>query len=1170
MALLEDELRNERIADEYEGVWVAFRDGTAVQPPCLGDFLASLAEQDRDLIIRLRELEAVYVGQQPAIPARSAAGVPGDFPEGYEKLGVLGSGGMGVVYRARQVANNRLVALKLIKPPDRPEEEQSEQCARALARFQIEIEAVSRLHHPNIVEIYQGGFHGGRPFFSMELIEGVSLAEKLTAAGPLGPRQAARLLETVARALQHAHERGVLHRDLKPGNIMIDSRDEPHVTDFGLAKLTGSHSAVTQTDVILGSPSYMSPEQAGTNQELTHRTDVYSLGVVLYELLTGQKPFQGNFTELLRQIREKQPVPPSQLRKIPATLEQICLKCLEKEPRHRYASAEALAEDLHRFQVGEPILGRPVPRLERLWLWARRRPAVAAFWGASLVSLAVVVFVLVDRYARQQKAKEDHGEIVVIKLNAELLMRDQKWSEAKTRLVAARSALKAQPDLRDEELDAELERSLEIVERHIRGEAEQQQGRGRFHAARQLYFDAKVYETPSTGLKPADSRERTRDSARQALALYALDREPGPVDPPSAILETDRLYLTPEEHAELADTCYELLLIWAEVEATAPPEQDGDKEQARQRAAERALVSLERADRVRQSCKLKDTETFHRRKARYLAQQRGEKFDPDRVLGGPREPTGALDWSLRATDNYRAGLLEQARSDCEEVLRLQRGHFWARFLHGFCQLQTGHWFEARLDLTACLNLPSTVPQTPVWPLLHRGFASSELGNQYRQATDSRALQLIGSIVWAAPASGTAFPALASVGILGTRSRPGDNEFKDARADFDRVLAMKPEGQVLYVALVNRGALLIRQELWDEAIADLNRAVQLKPKAYPAYLNLSRALQAVGRKDQARAALDQAIEQEPGLALLYEARAIIHVSQPKPDLAAAWADLEQAMDSRPRNAHPGRLVGALVDLGKALYRERQYARALQCYDRALHLEPGQALVERYRAETLLQLGRDAEAGQALDRYLAMNPLPAPEVLLARGLIHARAGQLIPAIETYGARLRLQPDDMGTRSQRGWAYLQTDALRLALADFETCLAHNPQSADFLLGRGLARIRLKQLDGALADAEEAAKRGPLTDRLLYHLAQLYAQAVNQMELESRARRDRLTTQRLGLCAAKAVDFLQRALAALPEERRSSFWHNQVRIDPLLNPIRQERGYLLLARQFLQPGRY
>jgi tetratricopeptide (TPR) repeat protein len=305
----------------------------------------------------------------------------------YRVVKVLGSGGMGVVYQAWQDHPRRLVALKL------------GQAHRWRARLLQETDLVGRLQHPHIVPVYEAGEHHGLPYFTMELLDGGNLAQQLATA-LLAPQAAAALVETLARAVQFAHQRGIVHRDLKPSNVLLTRDGVAKIGDFGLAKLVESDQEPvqpgcrTESGALLGTPNYMAPEQAaGHSKEIGPAADVYALGAILYECLTGRPPFRAaTVIETLDQVRSQEPVPPGRLQPgVPRDLQTICLKCLEKAPARRYASAEELADDLGRFQRGEPIRARPVSWRERGWKWARRKPALAALLVVSGLSLATLV-----------------------------------------------------------------------------------------------------------------------------------------------------------------------------------------------------------------------------------------------------------------------------------------------------------------------------------------------------------------------------------------------------------------------------------------------------------------------------------------------------------------------------------------------------------------------------------------------------------------------------------------------------------------------------------------------------------------------------------------------------------------------------------------------------------
>jgi eukaryotic-like serine/threonine-protein kinase len=301
--------------------------------------------------------------KEPAEPGRVA--IPG-----YEVLGELGRGGLGIVYKARQVRLNRVVALKLILAggPARPE---------LLARLKREAESVARLQHPHVVQVYEAGEHQGQFFLALEHVAGGSLASRL-GEEPWPAEEAAGLAETLAEAVQAAHERGVVHRDLKPENVLLTEAGVPKITDFGLAQLLrGEGSALGGTGEVTGTPAYAAPEQAAGNREVGRAADVYGLGAILYRLLTGRPPFEGpTAADTLAQVLGQDPVPVRRLNgNVPRDLETVCMKCLEKEPQRRYTGAGELVEDLRRFLHGEPVKARPTGWATRLWRWARGRPA---------------------------------------------------------------------------------------------------------------------------------------------------------------------------------------------------------------------------------------------------------------------------------------------------------------------------------------------------------------------------------------------------------------------------------------------------------------------------------------------------------------------------------------------------------------------------------------------------------------------------------------------------------------------------------------------------------------------------------------------------------------------------------------------------------------------------
>ncbi|MHB1425691.1 MAG: protein kinase domain-containing protein [Gemmataceae bacterium] len=391
--------------------------------PACEAFLDSLDDRTDEAISALRYPGPVKaLGSIGTLAASHAAAELPAVP-GYEVLGYLGEGGMGVVYRARHVGLDRLVALKLLRGG----------CSKRLARFRAEALADARLQHSHIVQIFEIGEHQGLPYLALELLEGGSLEAKI-AGKPQAPRDAATLVCVLARAIQYAHSRGIVHRDLKPSNVLLTAEGTVKIADFGLAKFLQSTDAQTQEGDLVGTPRYMAPEQtSGTLEAVGPASDIYSLGVILYELLTGRAPLQAPTpVETLLMVRSQEPLPPSRVQpRLPRDLETICLKCLHKDPRRRFASAQELADDLERFLGGKPIRARPVGRAEKAFLWVRRNPMIALL--LALLALAVCGDLVGVTWkwleAEQQRQRAEVGQ------------QDALWQTYRARIAAAVAAM---------------------------------------------------------------------------------------------------------------------------------------------------------------------------------------------------------------------------------------------------------------------------------------------------------------------------------------------------------------------------------------------------------------------------------------------------------------------------------------------------------------------------------------------------------------------------------------------------------------------------------------------------------------------------------------------------------------------------------------------------------
>jgi tetratricopeptide (TPR) repeat protein len=995
---------------------------------------------------------------------------------GYDVIDILGRGGMGIVYTARHLALQRLVALKMVLAGAHAPES-------TLTRFRTEAEAVARLHHPGIVQIYDIGEHRGVPYFSLELCAGGSLAQKLRGA-PLPFEAAAALVQKLALAMQAAHSQHIIHRDLKPGNILLTADGEPKITDFGLAKKLDD-AGHTRTGAIMGTASYMAPEQArGDNHAISPRADIYSLGSIFYELLTGRPPFRGESTaETLLQVTTQEPVRPTLLQpRTPRDLETIALKCLEKEPSRRYATCQDLADDLGRWLRREPIRARPAGALERAWKWARRQPYRAAALALGVFAGVLLVVGVVGYQRRQIERLQTRGIVAKDLSEAELAEKDERLDDALVPLHRARAAVEAQ---RDDETRIEVEQRFEQVQRKLAARQQHQRFRDLAHLAM-------FHLTRFTGLDPEGNRLQARANAQAALKLYGLGDATSAAD---GSLGAARPLLTPAAQRDLVHECLVMLVIWAEAETD--------------RATRLALL-----DRAKRLDEVQGVNSMMLQILRADGQDR---------LHAKLQPTLPLDWYVRGLLAYNANRFEVAEEACDQVLKQDDAHFGARYLRAVTMLRTSRWDEAKAGLTICLNARPAF----TWPLVLRGYASIQKGIQRAQAEPKTA----------------------------------QAEYRSAQADFDRALQKGGDSLLRTTILINRGVLFIRLQQWPEALADLRAAAALAPEAFQPYLNMAEAYKQTGRLAEAAQALGQAIERAPQFAILYKERADLHLILK--DRAAAQVDLEHFIRLAPddESARP-QLASALVALGTLVFEERHYEDALAHGSAALKAQPDYTLAHKLRAECLQKLQRKREAAEALDRYLELARKPVAKAYQARGVLHAEAGELVAALDVYSAGLQHYPDDHVLHYRRGRLYLLMRAGEAALADFDACLRLDAHDAEALCSRGRARALLHQVDKALADAEEARRLGPVTERLQYDLACLYAQLAAQADSDDPAHQ-----QYVHLYRRRAGQRLTELIADMPPARRVSFWREQVRADPSLAPLRRSPIFADLAARYNLP---
>jgi tetratricopeptide (TPR) repeat protein/tRNA A-37 threonylcarbamoyl transferase component Bud32 len=1038
----------------------------------------------------------------------------------FEILAELGRGGMGVVYKARHRQLNRIVALKMIGDGKHASREVRE-------RFLIEAEAVARFRHPNIVQIYDIGEADGRPYVTLEMLEGGSLADRLKGTTQPG-RDAAELLATLAMAMHAAHQAGIVHRDLKPPNVLFDHDGTPKITDFGLAKRLEVEEGQTQTGQIMGTPSYMAPEQArGDVDTVGPPADIYALGAILYEMLTGRPPFKGSsMMETLHQVVFDDVVPPSRIQpRIARDLETICLKCLEKEPQERYTSATDLAEDLRRYLDDVPIRARRTPLWERGWKWVRRHPTTTTLIGlGTAAALALVIgMVRADANRRAADRAEDQRVADVTKrseqlldaFQSQLLVRD--WGDGRlirnlTDLVAG---LKKESRLVG--LRGRAEHMLESAERGARDEAD---GRRDREWQRQFieHRDAAFFSaTRYTGADLPTDAQKTRAAARLALATFANPDVPdrwtfGP--PPRT--------LPPQEQAEIVDGCYQLLLVLAEAVTETLPGEDPVLQ------AERGLKILDQASALR----AEPTPTYHRLRAVCLEGKRdGDGAKREQEAANRVQPTTVLDHFLVGHDAYKRRDWKTALEEFDTTLRMQPGHFWALCESAITSFQINQPSVAKPSLNGCIEQRRDYP----WLFVLRGFASGLMAVQARAA--GKTLGFTDESIEAG---------------VEAQFKAGEDDFREAL----RLLASSPNDELRYAVLNDRALIRFQLGRLDDSVADFREAIRVDTRHYNAFASLAQILQRQNHWDEAVAQFTQAIALEPQMAALYRGRAAVleeRDDQTKEHRADALRDLDEAI----RREGPGKLVlaGDQRERGELLRRDGRFEEALAACDEALKIAPDFNAAHRLRVWVLLDLNRADEVIRSCDGALARGK-PWPDIYEIRGLARFRRANYAGAIDDYSHALVLRPGQSRVLYSRGMAYIFSDAPRLALHDFDEALRIDSSNGEAHSGRGQALVLLGDSQGAIAEAEESLRSDPPTARRAYNAARVYAQAAVAASGDI-TEKGRLAIVQVDRFQQRAVALVKLALERTPAERRAAFWKDDVAADPALRTLqRRLRG--------------
>ena len=1059
----------------------------------------------------------------------------------YDILALVARGGMGVVYKARHVTLGRVVALKMIRAAELASR-------RELSRFRTEAQAAAHLEHPAIVPIYEVGEHEGNPFFSMVYVDGGTLAGRL-ADGPMEPLAAAHLVHAVADAVAYAHDRGVIHRDLKPSNVLLTLDGTPKVSDFGLAKRAGSSDGHTLEGQVIGTPSYMPPEQArGEIEAIGPLSDIYSVGALLYHAICGRPPFHAATTvATLRQVLDTDPVPPRQLNAaVDADLETIALKCLEKDPSRRYSSAAALATDLRAYLDGEPIRARPTPLAERAWKWARRRPALALLGGATvaaLLSLAAAGFYqaeaanqrarLAELEVRDRAERDEarRGVYAAFERCRDLLDADRP-QEARVAIAEALARIESVAGLEPERQRCET--LLAEVDTRLAAAAASDATRRRLDAFRRHRDAALFHGLQSFGLDPRKNQEVAVAEAGAALRLFGLDadesrgtsatedratkyRATDKRATDNTAAETSAAAVVPASAAEgpdlrgpdLRGQCHELLLVRADACVRAA---GGDAASVGDAAA-RALADVARAAALLGS----ETQAGRLQRADYL-ELAGDiaAAREERRLAAEEGPINVasdhflIAKQLAGRPNASAADLARAAESFERALLLDPAHFWAQYGLGSLELRRGRPELAEVHLTSCIGRRPDF----AWAWILRGAA---------------------------------------------RSAQGEHDL--AEEDFAKAVELAPEREAVHVALQQRGVLEFARGDADAARRLLREAADLEPAAFQPLVSLATVESKSGRFDEALRLLDAAGRIAPIEPLMPRERARLHAD--RRDFAAAERDCRLAV--RLESADAAARADDLCLLGEMIFRQGRAAEALRTWEMAIAVDPDHPRAHLWRAVALVDTQRFAEALPSFEACLRKGQ-PSLELYLTRGMCRASLGDYAAAIDDYSRAIEIAPS-ASAHAQRGWLYALRGNPLFGLQDFDKALALDPAHADAHCGRGLTLAYLGRHTDATAAAEKALDLGAPSFRHAYKAATVFAAAAPRVVFSARERAAQGPSvgQLRVRYLARACELVEHALTHEAADDHDDLWLAHVEGDPHFQPLLAEPEFRKLKARVM-----
>ena len=947
---------------------------------------------------------------------------------GYELLSELGRGGMGVVYKAVQTRLHRVVALKMVLAGAHASADQ-------LARFATEAEAVAALQHPNIVQIYEIGEQNGLPFFSLEFVDGKPL-DKYLAGKPQPPRVAAKMMEPISRAMFFAHEHGIVHRDLKPANVLLTREGAPKVTDFGLAKKLESDSSQTKSGTLMGTPSYMAPEQARGEVHLAGpAADIHSLGAMLYEMLVGRPPYLGATPlETMMQVIHSEPVPPRKLMpKLSRDIETICLKCLQKEPARRYASAGELADDLARFQNGEPILARPISKPERAWRWCRRNPRIAALSAAVFLLLAtasVAMGKLAVDASREQQASEETRKLA-----------EQRLEQA-TQAISTGDHRRAADLLRGRDL--RLSTSPDLAD--VRDEWQKLQSQVELYGE----FKRLLADAHFSGL--SGNRDDQLKARKTLQELLDLDRE---IHDHTGRAAAGLPPLNAEQQRLFTENQFEALLLAAFTEYNLYGESaDADE---RTEAVKRAIAWLDEAEKI-----LPDTRALYVQRASLwgmLGNQEAGKDDLERAA--KIKPSSAVDhfWhglaefmrgagarasgdTAKATEHYR-----RAIDQYSDVLRLNPHDLWGYTQWAACHLELGDFADVVIGNTAAIDIDPDHATSYV----NRATAQLRIGKIDEALRDLAAALAID------PHCGEAYFNRALV----HSHRQQDDE---ALADLDRAIEAKPAFED---AWLNRAETHRRLKRNDEALRDFEHLIELARDPTAARLRRADYLHELDRRDEALTDLNAILDRSADHREALRKRTALFTELNRAE--EALADLDHLLRLEPDDVEA---LSSRAELRRKLKRNDE---ALADYGRLIELGRDPAQNHRRRADLCRDLGRADEAIAAYGEVVKLKPNDA-DAWFQRAALEFNTGRHAAARDDAGKVIELAPQAPPPYQLRAIVNLVTfKEIEASLADWRRLSELNPKNAMAHYYVGALEMGRRKYDEALAAFDKAIEIAP-----------------------------------------------------------------------------------------------